>query len=144
VKECPVCRAPLFGRPDTCDQCLTPLSGQSAIPTGWARIFTLLLPGVGHLWRNYLLSGITASFLSLLGLVIGIQVWKVSDPLIFSLVFGIIWILWIVFWSWHIRDCRRRFLPYRTVAVTLIGLLLLINFGMFINLGLLALGWGLI
>mgnify|MGYP006431441813 CR=1 FL=1 len=142
MTECPVCRAPLFGRPDTCDECLSPLSAQSDIPTGWARLFTLLFPGVGHLWRFYLLSGMIASFLSLLGLIVGIQVFQVSDPLIFSLVFGIIWVLWIVFWSWHIRDRRRRYVTIRTVAGTVIGLLLLVNFSMLINLILLSLGWG--
>lgn len=142
MTECPVCRAPLFGRPDTCDECLSPLSGQSAIPTGWARLFTLLFPGVGHLWRNYLLSGIVASFLSFLALVVGIQIFQVSDPLIFSLVFGIYWVLWIVFWSWHIRDRRRRYVEFHTVTTIIIGLLLLINFSIFINLILLTLGGG--
>lgn len=140
MKECPVCRAPLFGNPSQCEICETPLSGRTISTTPWAFVFTFLCPGLGHLWRGHWLPGLIAGFFSLVFALVGYGVLTTqTGALVPYLILGGSWLVWVGFWIWEIRPRRRKFVSFSSVTSIVIGLLLLINLSLFINIVMLTL-----
>lgn len=138
MNECPVCRSPLFGRPDECDECLTPLKGGITSPRSWGQILTLFFPGLGHLWLGKIIFGLFISFLSAVSISFLFNVGSFELGFVRRLIlWSFFWLPWAVGWFWQIRSVRRRFVDPSQIAVIFTMLLVMSNMAVFFNLVLL-------
>jgi hypothetical protein len=128
MNECPVCRAPLFGDPERCDECGTPIYSLVFSNTSWARILTLMLPGLGHLWLGRLWYGVVVSFFSCLSLSILFQLTTEGYVFVRAIAGWVLfWIPWVGGWFYHVKRCRRRFVGAESLATTVTLLLIVGN-----------------
>lgn len=142
MNECPVCRSPLFGRPDQCDECGSPLSRSIYSSSFLARLMTLFFPGVGHLWLGRLITGVIVSFFSALSVIVLFQMMADEFQFLRRVAFWVLfWIPWVAGWYWQVKDLRRRFVEAEQVVTTLTILLILSNFTVLITTVLLISGW---
>jgi hypothetical protein len=127
LTECPVCRSPVFGQPDRCTTCETPLVSGKQNLRG-AVLLSLIFPGLGHLKLGYVFSGtliILFSFLLLGGLVIP---FLASTAGLFSLAVAVMcWLGWLGYWVFRITRCRPRLLSVAELSFFLLIFLILIN-----------------
>ncbi|MFB6355609.1 MAG: hypothetical protein ABEJ65_03735 [bacterium] len=138
MRECPVCRATIFGRPDKCSTCNTPLERLSGLRVRWSKRLTPFLPGLGHLWLGYLVQSTLALFgtsVALFVLIDGLKrnAFGVKEYLIWS---GF-WLIWVLFWSWNISYKPRKFVSARQIYQYLFGMLLVVNIVMTFLIGIL-------
>ncbi len=129
--ECPTCRAALIGRPDTCGECGTPLSRTRWSQSSTARLMSLVVPGLGHLWLGYLYLGSFLLFVSFT--VAGVFLTPVWFEVLWRrLAAGVlVWIPWVSLWSFHLWGQRRREVSVRRATRLLLVLLVLANGGFF-------------
>jgi len=140
MRECPVCRAAIIGRPPTCQECNTPLGRARWSRSSSARVLTLLCPGLGHLWLGYLYLGSLVTFVSLLLAGLFLSPVGMPGPWRRVLAWLLVWIPWASLWSFHLWERRRRRASARGVVRLVVFLLVLANGGM---LSLLLVGWSL-
>ncbi len=124
--ECPVCRSPVLGRPESCNSCGTPLEGTSSgrLPV----IISLLFPGVAHFSLGYPLLGslvVLGSFLLGLYIIFTVLSPALSVPLL--VILGLIWGGWAFGWGMHTAYLRRRYTDGDFLIFYLVGLLILLN-----------------
>ncbi|MGM0380576.1 MAG: hypothetical protein ACQEP7_01175 [bacterium] len=131
MTECPVCRSPVLGRPESCSNCGTPL--EKSRHHRWFFMISLLFPGVAQLLRGYLLAGSLAILGSFtFGLFIIFSWFQSIFSLTGLLIAGILWIIWTLSWGLQAINLRPQYVDGDLLLGLLVGLLIFFNCGAFV------------
>lgn len=130
MSECPVCRTAQVGRPETCDACGTPLRKSRVEP--WIGL-NLLIPGIIHLWRGWLVAGSAGVFGSLFAYGQLVSGGGLSGNWMVLGAWVLFWIPWALGWTWWAVGARRRYVSGNYVASVVVGILLIGNGVLFVG-----------
>lgn len=126
----------MIGRPSYCDDCGTPLDRVRETDDSYQQFLPLLLPGLSHLWRGYLLRGTIAlfgSFAALLWLLAELQRMDWSSGTVIALsLWTIVWTAWSLGWHWNRLGLTARRPSVGRIVSTVLVLLALSNVAMLI------------
>ncbi len=143
-RKCPVCKATIFGAPERCNYCGTPLRfAAEKSPAGKAVFLSALFPGAAHLWYGRLITGSIAFFGSILSVCIFISSFYRSELSTLSyFTWAGFWLLWLTTWTLQFSFLQSRKVTALELGIYFLVLLLFINIFVFVYwLSILAIIW---